>query len=96
MKTSTSNHWIKIENWYLSDKVYRSFMTIMIPLTIVLLYLSIEKLSGRTLVFQDKNTTHFLELENEHLKAEIKSLKNEVAKSNLLLNYYGVTVSKQN
>ncbi|PKV49222.1 hypothetical protein ATE84_1242 [Aquimarina sp. MAR_2010_214] len=96
METSENNLWNKTENWFLSDKIYRSSISIMIAVTIGLVYLSIEKLRGRTLTFNDSNTINLIELENEHLKTEIRLMKNEVFKTNLLLNHYGITSNKQN
>ncbi|WP_159090739.1 hypothetical protein [Aquimarina aquimarini] len=96
METSTNNLWYKTENWFLSDKIYRSFISIMVLLTIVLVYLSIEKLRGRTLIFKDKNVVNLIEQENEHLKTQIKLLENQMVKTNLLLKHYEITSNKQN
>jgi hypothetical protein len=96
METSVNNLWDKAENWFLSDKVYRSFISIMIVVTIALMYLSLEKLRGRTLIFNDNNAINLIKQENEHLKTENRLMKNEVIKTNLLLNHYGITSNKQN
>jgi len=96
METSVNNLWNKTENWFLSDKIYLSIISIMITVMIGLVYLSIEKLRGRTLTFNDKNTINLIEQENKYLKTEIRLMKNEIVKTNLLLNQYGITSHKQN